>query len=159
MKLRPLLEGKQLGILYHYIETPNFEEILKRDRFPPGKFKQPMPGTKELIGGVSLTRLKNDSKMKSWFGRVIFALDGDKLSQNYKIKPVNDAYLKYGDKNTRQSQNMAEEFVFAPSGIKNISKYIIYIALSEEDYDVHCSPDRMFYIGDDLMKKFEFKKY
>jgi hypothetical protein len=72
-------EAKQVGDLYHYTSYENAPKILKADSLQIGK-----------TGHISLTRNKN-LHMQSTTGlggtRVRLTIDGDKLSEKYKIRP------------------------------------------------------------------------
>jgi hypothetical protein len=166
---RLFTEAKQVGILYHYIESSNFKDILDKDFMPSGKFYQPIHGSDKPLYGVSLTRFKNNSKMKKWYGEVIFVIDGNKLSNIYKIVPTNDPYLKSGKTNrdfllSKHYENQGEEFVIAPKGIHNFNRYILGIILPAEKWSMYTNimhnngKPSIFYLGDELLKKFNFIK-
>ena len=67
-----LYEAKQVGILYHYTENWLLEQIIDSNM---------------LEGPVSFTRSK-DKETVFWIGaECSLVVDGDKLSNNYKIRP------------------------------------------------------------------------
>jgi hypothetical protein len=81
-----LEEGKQVGILYHYTSADGLKGILSSNR---------IKASEEIYMGqnlyyVSFTRNKNFHKKGSKFGvktEYRITLDGDKLSNKYKITP------------------------------------------------------------------------
>jgi len=152
-----LNEAKQVGILYKYINLPMLVKILNADCLFPNLYKQPIPGEKQLISGVSLTRLGNKQQMRTWYGRAMIAINGDILSNNYKLVPVDDVYLRYGKK-SKPYDHQAEELVITPLGIKPLSRYVDYILLQEEDFEVYTTPKKLFYLGSEIIKKFKITK-
>jgi len=78
------------------------------------------------VGGISLTRDKN-----GWFvGRLdnIFRieLDGNKISNNYKIKPV-----AWGQNDRSKGYTESEELVITPK-INNIKNYILSVTINKD---------------------------
>jgi hypothetical protein len=81
-----LEEGKQVGILYHYTSADGLKGILSSNR---------IKASEEIYMGqnlyyISFTRNKNFHKKGSKFGvktEYRITLDGDKLSNKYKITP------------------------------------------------------------------------
>jgi hypothetical protein len=125
-----LLEAKQVGILYHYTSIENAIKICKDNMLRPMNYET-----------VSFTRDKNFHGVQrdSIACGVKFVVDGDKLSENYKIQPFN--YFNTSDK-SHGSENKyyhydyydeQEEVVKSP--IRNLSKYVIkvYIDLHHAD--------------------------
>lgn len=87
IKLRDILkEGKQVGLLYHYTSKEGLKGILKSDQ---------LDVSAELYQGhelyyVSFTRNKNfHKKGANWNVKTDYriTIDGDKLSNKYKIQP------------------------------------------------------------------------
>ncbi len=76
---KELIEGKQVGIIYHFTDLNSFEKILK------SKFK-----LKDIYkhGYISFSR---NSRLEE-FGKkgIRITVDGDKLSNKYSIKPFMD---------------------------------------------------------------------
>lgn len=124
--MRKLLkkEAKQVGDIYHVCSPEAMIYNLKHNAITPHKFSV-FIGDKE---GVSFTRNKNFLVNTTIFSYVVFriTLDGDKLSENYKIKP-NDFYNQFS-MSDRVSQKMTavsdemEEVVIGE--IKNLDRYI-----------------------------------
>ena len=109
IKLLDILnEAKQVGSLYHSTSGENLISILKSNTL---KVNQ------EGNYGMTLTNQNSFTRDKNYRpGDYTIEIDGDKLSNNYKIKPF--AY----DYNNR---SQAEEVV--RQDINNLSKYIISI--------------------------------
>ena len=85
-----LNEGKQVGPLYHYTSADGFKGILQSNRINASE--------ENYLGNelyyISFTRNKNFHKKGSKFGvstEYRITLDGDKLSNKYKIRPF--AYI------------------------------------------------------------------
>jgi hypothetical protein len=103
-----LNEAKQVGILYHYTENWLLEQIIESNT---------------LQAPVSFTRSK-DKKTVSWLGaECSLAIDGDKLSNNYKISPYRD-----NDGEGNPFDEMEER---VNKDITNLNKYIIKVILYE----------------------------
>jgi len=109
-----LKEAKQIGILYHYTKISGLFSILKSNKLKVGL--SPSYLTRDKVSYVvSMTRDKNFHKInRDFIGgvEVRLVLDGDRLSNKYKIKPY-QAFLFKGE---------SEEVIF--EDIDNISKYI-----------------------------------
>jgi hypothetical protein len=73
-----LNESKQVGILYHYTSPENIENILKNGI----RFSSPQ---KEISNEyfISTTR-----KKQNWKHKTLIVLDGNKISEKYKIVPI-----------------------------------------------------------------------
>ena len=109
-----LNEAKQVGILYHFTNIENLLGILKSNKIIGSS------GEREIY--ISFTRNKNFN-LSGHYGitgtSVRISINGDKLSNNYKIKPY--FYKEF-------NRDEMEERVITTS-IKNISNYIIEIML------------------------------
>ena len=130
-----MLEGKQVGTLYHFTNADKFIHILKENSLKSSR-RQPDSG----YGGywyISFTRDKNFNKvpMGSISGTaIVFIVDGDKLSNKYKIEPFN--YYNYADKSNPERVEAEERVVgkgiYAIEGIEipnfldYVTKIIIY---------------------------------
>ena len=81
---REILEGKQVGIVYHLVGLPQLVTILDNKAI-----------TTNIFTDISTTR----SKMTNWYlgGPPViigkFELDGDKISDNFKIEPFQQISL------------------------------------------------------------------
>jgi hypothetical protein len=91
--LKKITEGKQVGTLYHFTSLNGLYGILKDGFIKPN-----------YEGQISTTRNKNIIDISAFFEynggqvTVILELDGDKISNNYKIKPY------YHDEDTDPSE-------------------------------------------------------
>jgi hypothetical protein len=123
IKLMDLLnEGKQVGTLYHFTNMFSLLDILKTNTLKASnKFEKQKLPTVSLtrdklgdIGGVGGTGTKT----------VRISIDGDKLSNKYKITPYN-YYSNYPD--FKESEDEMEEII--QGDINNITNYIIEIRI------------------------------
>ena len=144
--LKEIAEGKQVGTLYHYTDIKHngvqvLYNIIKQNTLIPP----------EWSGKVSLTRSKNQDFVKAQEKSVI-VLDGDKLSNNYKITPYHDMGWNYDIQDIEPEdrdkidkippierfqrnflEDEMEEEIKGP--IKNLSKYIIKIIINVDNKD------------------------
>ena len=124
-----LYEGKQVGILYHIMDENSFTYNLTNDRI--GNRKDDIISFSRSKSFLSIPQHLPKDKV---FAR--FIIDGDKLSNNYKIFPVDDRFYK--SKNQKkdsldwlfENQDEFEERVIGV--INNIGKYIIKIEIFKE---------------------------
>jgi len=118
--VRELNEGKQVGTLYHYADLFDIENIIKQNKL---KASNNPPS-------ISFTRVMNND-LKMWFGGgddlIILVIDGDKLSQNYKIRPYRDFHPDMINPETGQEIDEYEERV--DRDISNLDKYIIKVII------------------------------
>ena len=129
-------EGKNVGILYHYTDDESILSILETNTLKANHNDYDSPNS------VSFTRNKNfhSNKYRTMDDSFRLVIDGDKLSNNYKVKPYQDAYepmiqdyLWKGHPNRRlYYESESEEKV--ESDINNILKYIIEINYSTKYY-------------------------
>ena len=141
-------EGKQVGMLYHYTSKDGLKSILETNRI---NVSEEHYLGKELYF-ISFTRNKNFHKKEmKWQVKTDYriTLDGDKLSDKYKIKPfaytpgwnyednweydwledepesvVKDFFNQTGDYDEQEERIY---FKNENGGINNIKKYIISI--------------------------------
>ena len=117
-----LNEGKQVGTLYHFTDIYSLLNILKTNTLKASnKFEKQKPPTVSLtrdklgdIGGVGGTGTKN----------VRISIDGNKLSNKYKITPYN-YYFNYPD--FKESEDEMEEII--QGDINDITNYIIEVRI------------------------------
>ena len=156
-----LNEGKQVGILYHYTSADGLKGILSSNR---------IKASEEIYMGqnlyyVSFTRNKNFHKKGSKFGvktEYRITLDGDKLSNKYKITP--HAYKPGYDYTENweydwledEPENIARDFFAATGeydeqeerisfkdpqgGIDNIKNYILAVDKVEDLQEGKAAP-------------------
>jgi hypothetical protein len=115
-----IIEGKQVGTLYHYTTFENGDEILRSNR---------LHDHYGISGGkVSFTRNKNLHKNPdiSVGMDMSFEFSGDDISNNRKIKPFHDSKYFVGSRHRRNKENSeAEERIDGPlEGISNRIKTI-----------------------------------
>ena len=118
-----LNEGKQVGVLYHVTSPQRYKQIMDQNTLKGGFVN--INGKETL--GISTTRNKN---FKYDGNTVQIALDGDKLSNKYKIKPYDYWERNYNRPNNPQAQDEDEEVILT-SSIDNIKDYIISTSINE----------------------------
>jgi hypothetical protein len=143
--LKEITEGKQVGTLYHNTNIKKAIQIIKTNKLKinldtghifidyrnkPEDFIFMMgnPVHKNYLEGkikafISFTRNKNYRRVED---NVQFVLDGDKLSENYKISP----YSQFGGR----SYDEMEERIY--KDITNLNKYIIKIILPNSNPEI-----------------------
>jgi len=118
--LKEITEGKQVGTLYHYTNNFNLYSIIKGDNLET-----------EDDGKISFTRSKDKNQFEiSRESNCVIVVDGDKLSNNYKVTPFHDIDFESTvkkEKSYRYKTDEMEEKVKGP--IKNLSKYIIKVII------------------------------
>jgi hypothetical protein len=144
-----LEEAKQVGTLYHWTSLKNLANIIKTNTILPSH-----SGHGEY-DWVSLTRSKDRNQFGiSKSSDCVIVLDGDKLSNNYKIKPYHDIETAEYDDLTHFDDNgnaigitdddgniirygafdEMEERLFG--SIRNLDKYIIKVILHESNSEI-----------------------
>jgi hypothetical protein len=119
-EVRNINESKQVGILYHHTTVKNVMGILNDNTL---KLSQ-------NHDSVSFTRDKNAYKTIAKIYPIRIVVDGNELSNNYKISPYQDYYNSPGI--TRKIPDEMEEVVL--KDIRNIKKYIIRVDVFEDDF-------------------------
>lgn len=123
-KVRVLSEGKQSGLLYHFTNSTSLKKILE-ENILVGSFMYEHNGVE--LYGVSTTRNKNLNYDKQR-NNIRITLDGDSLSNKYKIQPRDYWNREYNVPNNPQTIDEDEEVILTPKGqIDNIKKYIMSI--------------------------------
>lgn len=119
-----LNEGKRVGNLYHFTNEESLDKILSDDKLL-GSFMYEV-GDAELRG-VSTSRNKNLNYDRER-NNIRITLDGDMISNNYKIKPRDYWERVYNVPDNPQTIDEDEEVIITPIGyISNIKKYIVRI--------------------------------
>ena len=136
-----LFESKQVGTLYHFT---NFEKIIPilitNKLLPHLKYS-----SKENLQGVSLSRSKSFIPNGHVKTSVRIALDGNKISNKYKIIP----YKEF--RNIEEN----EEFILTNNeGLTNLKNYILSIDIFPENEEDRFWAKKIKYILS-RMKKFE----
>jgi hypothetical protein len=114
-----LSEAKQVGIIYHYTLFDYMQNIVHENLLRSENINN-----KDKI--ISFTRDKNFNKKhrKVMGTECRLVIDGNKLSEKYRINPVADAgFSRYG------GSTESEERIVNDIGVKDIDKYIIYYDL------------------------------
>jgi hypothetical protein len=114
-----LQEAKQVGTIYHFTSLPNLINILKENHLRAGA---------KIRKYISFTRDKNfykASDIRTRWGvdtEVRIVVDGDKLSNKYKIEPYNFFYNR--KKMDLYDKGEFEERIVSPV-INNLDQYVI----------------------------------
>jgi len=109
-----LIEGKNVGDLYHFTYYSSLESILKNNKMHSTSYDKQYTGKE----GVSFTRNKN-LKLGS---PVCLVIDGNKISNKYKIFPIGTNYIETYEDDENEERVITKE-------IKDIRKYIKKIIL------------------------------
>lgn len=124
--LKEINEGKQVGILYHFTNLFSLMGILETNIL-----KGSNTWDKNEKPFVSFTRNKNGWGLVSGPGKTVrITIDGNKLSDNYKISPYDMQNLKRWDDTPLDEM---EERVFG--NINNITNYIIEIVIQSKELE------------------------
>jgi hypothetical protein len=137
--LKEITEAKQVGTLYHWTSFDSLIKILKsnelkaniHDDYSSIDFRVKKNPSIEIKPHVSFTRVKNKTSGNDHIYALPWALeiDGDKLSNNYKVSPYSmtdspkikaGEYVDSEEEDTYQSEY--EERV--EGNIKNLNNYI-----------------------------------
>jgi len=129
-----LIEAKQVGVLYHITSIINLLSILKTNQL------------QGAVNGTSTTRDRLGWKtMRGIAGnQCMIVLDGDKLSNKYRIQPYQDTTDSYTDE---------QEETIITRVINNIDRYILKIVFLKPDNWIFRDRQEMMVnrlIGNDL---------
>lgn len=117
-------EQKNVGFLYHFTNSNSLNKILEEDKMT-GSFMYEENGVE--FYGVSTTRNKNLNYDKNK-NNIRITLNGDKLSNNYKIMPRDYWNREYNVPDNPQTIDEDEEVILTPKHhIFNIKTYIVSI--------------------------------
>lgn len=122
--LKEITEGKQVGTLYHFTKLIPLIRILETNTL-----KGSNTWDKSEKPFVSFTRNKNGWHVAGG-KNVRIAIDGDKLSNNYKISPFDMQNLQSWD---NAPLDEMEERVFGD--INNITNYITEILVQSREFE------------------------
>jgi hypothetical protein len=130
-----LLEGKKVGVIFHFTSFENLGLMLENDKFilKPGR-----------NGLISFTRNPSMPRQSHFFddsADVRIAFSGSSLSDKYKITPLNgltvDNKNVYSSKNdvfrVGRNENEAEEIILAKQSFLDLTKYILRVDISTRD--------------------------
>jgi len=131
-KLLNISEAKQVGNIYHFTYISNMLLILKNN-----KLESTWSLDTENFS-ISFTRNKNFKK-SNYIVKVprecALVLDGDKLSENYRIYPIEYYYTQRGIGIHPEAKESEERISFnTQRDIENIKNYILSIILYPNEY-------------------------
>lgn len=134
-----ILERKNYSNLYHFTSLINLINILWDNGLGGSDSDYNTKQIKDRFV-ISFTRDKNFYKEHPEFSKSAIVLDGETLTDNYKIKPHNFFY--FDNKDTKKDKNYeSEELLILKKGedsLHNVKKYIIRIIVPKfEDFYEH----------------------
>ena len=119
-----------MGVIYHYTSYTSAIDIILQDTLKSlGTYESKKKINGKYQFGISFTRDKYFHKKDRYIGGidVKFVIDGDKLSNNYKLIPYSDGW-----------GNESETFLVLPNvqkGIQNILQYINHIEVYNNNWN------------------------
>lgn len=117
---RILFEAKQVGILYHFTSFGRLLSILDNNVLKCGNY-----------GFISFTRDKHFYKKQVGVNNeCCLVINGNKLSNNYKILPYNNSVDVTRDEDTESEERIKIK------EIKNINEYILGIFIDDQEIDL-----------------------
>jgi len=123
------IEGKQVGILYHYTTLRYLLQIIDMDRL----------GSTAGTRHVSFTRDKNfhHHRRVGIYPEVRFVIDGDRLAHNYQIHPYNFFSNKNlsGERSRRHSGSYDEQEEQVLGPVNYLSRYVIKVQILKKELD------------------------
>jgi hypothetical protein len=135
MNLNDILNESYFGDLYHYAPLRNALQIVRTNTLnttPFMSYDGDLPHFNEKhYFYVSFARSKRGSYHQAAldsFNLVLFVLDGDRLSENFKLSPV-DYWGHSITKGDPEEDEMEERIFTNKPYIKNISRYIKHVDL------------------------------
>jgi hypothetical protein len=161
--LRDIVEAKQVGTLYHYTKHDNLRRML--DSKHPFKMASMNGETISTSRNPQLPMHDGDFR----YHNVRISLDGDKISEHHKVKPVaglkdnsGDIFNhKHSDRVKRSSGEAEESIVHHPFDMKPFIKHVHIIKHRDIDVDVekHILPKlKKLGIPHSYSKSFSFSK-
>jgi hypothetical protein len=136
-RLREINEGKQVGTLYHWTDFESLYHIIKSNSLISNQTTDfnSKRKTNSEEKCISFTRSKDKNQfLISQDSPCVLVLDGNKLSNNYKINPTHDINPHfYGDDEFDEEEYDEMEERVCGKDIKNLDKYIINIIFDEKN--------------------------
>ena len=136
---RHIYESKQVGKIYHFCALFSAEDyIFPNDTLSSsGLFYNRLTKNTNVISFTRNPKFRLNT-LRSYDVTLRFTVDGDKLSNNYKIMPYSDygvssPYFKSDGERDYDSDEM-EEIVVGP--IKNFHKYVLNILVSVKNPNI-----------------------
>lgn len=122
--LKQITEGKQVGTLYHFTSLKNLVSIIENNTLIASNTTD-FIDKKLKLQCISFTRTPNKNQFAiSQDSEALIVLDGDKLSNNYKITPYHDPNQYYFS--DEEYDEMEERIC---KNIVNLNKYVIKVIL------------------------------
>lgn len=129
-----IIEGKQVGTSYHFTNFKSLIPILKSDSLiAPRNTEMEIDG--RMYPYISLTRdynLSNGPNDSMPWGDFRLSIDGDSLSNSYKIVPyLDNKFLTYDDRKNNRSES---ENAILTDRVSNLSKYVYQVDILEDAF-------------------------
>ena len=123
-----LKEAKQVGILYHYTRLDRLKNIIISNTLEASTPEDTGLTHKDYLGpAISFTRTKyKPQSIVTNESDAALVIDGNKLSNNYKLIPFQDSEIP---------DDEMEERIYNKD-ITNLNKYIIKVILYESDSEI-----------------------
>lgn len=133
--LKQLREAKQVGTIYHYTTVASLHNMLHSDE----PFKMESRNSETISASRNPQLPVHNKNFSSCHVRI--ALDGDKISEHHKVKPVagladnskNVFDLSHINRVKRESGEHEEAILHHPFNMKNYIKHIHIV--SSKDYE------------------------
>jgi hypothetical protein len=129
IKLIDLLnEGKQVGTLYHFTNSESLSDILKNNTLEATYGDYGKTNHKAISGAsISFTRSPNRNNFPlAVDSDCVLVIDGNKLSNNYKIIPYSEQEAEFDE---------MEERIYNKN-IINLNKYLLKVVMFEDNKQV-----------------------
>lgn len=117
--LNKITEGKQLGTLYHYTDILSMIRIIESNKLIGAK----RTSNEQSYYVISLTRNKNFLSQNRYLEKNLnsrIVLDGNKLSNNYKISPYASKYYR-----DPKLQEQEERLYMKDPYLTDLNNYVI----------------------------------
>ena len=129
-----LKEAKQVGILYHYTTLRSLKNIIKSNRLLKNAPDMSAadyydsdldPDANTSVISFTRDNPKNPQFTIAQYAEAALVIDGNKLSNNYKIRPIQQQGI---------GEDEMEERIY--KDINNLNKYLIKIILFEPNPEI-----------------------
>jgi hypothetical protein len=139
IKLTDILnEAKQVGKLYHFTSLENLESIKKHGlKFNKDNLSFFNPKYRHVLYSISTTRNKSEDIAAGWGkAQIRITLDGDKISNKYKILPVNASNIwRPGTTSSSKEEGWAEERIISKTPGFLSTEYILDVEELDTFFD------------------------
>ena len=134
--LKEIAEAKQVGNVYHFTTLENWENIKKQGiKFGKDNLSSFNPKYKNILYSISVTRDKSGDTPSAWGkAEMRITLDGDKISNKYKIIPINASNIWQPQiSDYSKEEGWAEERIISNNPGYLSTEYIIDVEELDDD--------------------------